>query len=102
MSLKLPLVSCNKMANFLEKEGFVKLRQTGSHAFFKHPDGRTTIVPIHNNQELGRGLLKAILEEFNLSEYKVIAELLPILNNISMFTDIFIMKTILKKYINTN
>ncbi len=52
---------------FLEKEGFVKLRQSGSHAFYKHSDGRTTIVPIHNNDEIGRGLLKAILEEISVS-----------------------------------
>ncbi len=72
MSDKLPLVPCNKMAKFLEKEGFVKLRQSGSHCFYKHLDGRTTIVPIHNNEELGRGLLKAILEEINMSRAEFI------------------------------
>ena len=67
MSGKLPLVSCNKLVKFLEKEGFVSIRQTGSHRILKHPDGRMTIVPIHNNKEIGRGLLKAILEEINVS-----------------------------------
>lgn len=67
MSLKLPLVSCNDMLKFLKKEGFIELRQSGSHKFLKHEDGRTIIIPIHNNKDIGRGLLKVMLEEINLS-----------------------------------
>ena len=67
MSLKLPLVSCNDMLKFLKKEGFVELRQSGSHKFLKHEDGRTIVVPIHNNKNIGRGLLKVMLDEINIS-----------------------------------
>ncbi|MFP4402429.1 MAG: type II toxin-antitoxin system HicA family toxin [Candidatus Nanoarchaeia archaeon] len=67
MSEKLPLISCHKLVKFLEKEGFISVRQSGSHRIFKHLDGRMTVVPIHNNKEIGRGLLKAILEEINIS-----------------------------------
>jgi len=67
MGDKLPLIPCKKLLKFLLKEGFIEIRQSGSHKFLKHPDGRTTVIPIHGNEELGRGLLKAILEEINMS-----------------------------------
>ena len=37
------------------------IRQKGSHRFYRHSDGRTTTV--HANKDIGRGLLKAVLEE---------------------------------------
>ena len=40
--------------------GFSQVRQSGSHAFFAHPDGRTTIVPRHGGEDIGRGLLRQI------------------------------------------
>jgi len=43
------------------------LRQKGSHRFYRHPDGRTTLVPIHANKEIGWGLLHAILKEIKMS-----------------------------------
>ena len=36
-----------------QKLGFVKARQKGSHARWKHPDGRVTTIPIHGNAEIG-------------------------------------------------
>ena len=39
----------------LARLGFIKIRQKGSHALFKHPDGRSTVVPIHGGEEIGRG-----------------------------------------------
>jgi predicted RNA binding protein YcfA (HicA-like mRNA interferase family) len=47
--------------------GFVTVRQTGSHAFLKHPDGRATVVPIHPGEDIGRGLLRAILREAEIN-----------------------------------
>lgn len=38
-----------------QKLGFNKARQKGSHARWKHPDGRATTIPIHGNQEIGGG-----------------------------------------------
>ena len=54
------------MCKFLEKEGFVMLRQKGSHRFYQHPDGRTVVVPVHSNKDIGKGLLKAILDEISM------------------------------------
>ena len=65
--MKLPIISSKELIAFLRKEGFSLIRQKGSHAFFKHVDGRTTVVPIHNNKDISRGLLSAILSEINIS-----------------------------------
>ncbi|KKU07440.1 MAG: hypothetical protein UX10_C0011G0018 [Candidatus Magasanikbacteria bacterium GW2011_GWA2_45_39] len=35
--------------------GFVQVRQSGSHIFFQHSDGRTTLVPNHGGEDIGRG-----------------------------------------------
>jgi len=47
--------------------GFVPTRQEGSHIFFKHPDERTTVVPYHSSQDIGRGLLIAIIEDITIT-----------------------------------
>ncbi|WP_293047373.1 type II toxin-antitoxin system HicA family toxin [Moorena sp. SIO1F2] len=31
----------------------LKVRQKGSHARWKHPDGRSTTIPVHGNAEIG-------------------------------------------------
>ncbi|HLC89174.1 MAG TPA: type II toxin-antitoxin system HicA family toxin [Candidatus Nanoarchaeia archaeon] len=45
MSDKLPLMNAKDVAKILEKLGFEFKRQKGSHMFFAHPDGRTTVIP---------------------------------------------------------
>ena len=59
---KLPLLSGKKLAKILEKLGFLRERQRGSHIFYKHPDGRTTVVPNHPGEELDRSLLIKIIK----------------------------------------
>lgn len=63
---KLPLLSAQELCRFLEKQGFNEIRQKGSHRFYEHPDGRTTVVPVHSNKDIGRGLLKKILNEIEM------------------------------------
>ena len=64
--MKIPLLSSRELCKFLEKEGFQAIRQKGSHIFYRHPDGRTTVVPQHTNKEIKRGLLKQILNEIGM------------------------------------
>lgn len=64
--MKLPLLSSKELSKFLEKEGFEFIRQKGSHRFYRHKDGRTTIVPIHTNKDISRGLLRGILKEIKM------------------------------------
>ena len=47
----------------LTRMGFVALRQRGSHVFFQHPDGRTTVVPRHDRRPLDRGLVRKIVAD---------------------------------------
>jgi len=64
---KLILISGKKFCKILEKLGFEKIYGKGSHVRFKHPDGRRTVVPVHGNEDLGRGLLREILTQVKLS-----------------------------------
>ncbi|MDO8656922.1 MAG: type II toxin-antitoxin system HicA family toxin [Nanoarchaeota archaeon] len=65
--MKIPLLSSKEVCKFLEKEGFEFIRQKGSHRFYRHSDGRTTVVPVHTNRDIKRGLLKGILDEIQMS-----------------------------------
>jgi len=56
-----------KVVRALEALGFQVVRQKGSHAMLVHPDGRTTIVPIHPSQEIGPGLLRKIVRDAGVS-----------------------------------
>ncbi|MFA5246928.1 MAG: type II toxin-antitoxin system HicA family toxin [Candidatus Micrarchaeia archaeon] len=60
---KLPLLKAKQLAKILEKLGFQFLRQQGSHMFFQHPDGRTTVVPNHPGEQIDRGLLNKIIRK---------------------------------------
>ncbi len=59
---KLPLLSAKELSKILKKLGFEFKRQQGSHMFFEHPDGRTTVIPNHPGEEIDRGLLNKIIK----------------------------------------
>ncbi|MCL1473797.1 type II toxin-antitoxin system HicA family toxin [Argonema antarcticum] len=56
------------MERVAKKLGFVKVRQKGSHVRWKHPDGRSTTIPIHGNSEIGSWLFYEILKQLGISE----------------------------------
>lgn len=64
---KLPIVSATQMARVLRHLGFELARQKGSHAYYRHPDGRATVLPVHRGEDLGRGLIRAILRDIEIS-----------------------------------
>jgi predicted RNA binding protein YcfA (HicA-like mRNA interferase family) len=51
-----------------KKLGFQKVRQKGSHARWKHPDGRSTTIPIHGHAEIGGWLFQEILKQLGITE----------------------------------
>jgi len=51
-----------------KKLGFAKARKRGSHARWKHPDGRATTIPIHGSMEIGGWLFREILTQLGISE----------------------------------
>ena len=64
---KLTLIDALSLEKLLMKIGFSKVRQRGSHSFYRHADGRTTTIPFHVGKDLPRPLLREILREINLS-----------------------------------
>lgn len=65
---KLITISGKGFCKILEKLGFEKIYGKGSHIRFKHPDGRRTVVPVHGNEDLGKGLLRTILNQIDLTK----------------------------------
>jgi predicted RNA binding protein YcfA (HicA-like mRNA interferase family) len=59
-------ISPKKLEKLLFKLGFEKSRQKGSHAFYKHPDGRVTTIP-HHPEDIRIGLLSKILKDIQLA-----------------------------------
>lgn len=57
------MLKAKDLVKVLRQLGFMAIRQSGSHMFFRHPDGRTTLVPRHAGEDIGRGLLRQILRE---------------------------------------
>ncbi len=53
-------IKTEKFIRILHKMGFKEMRQRGSHKFFEHADGRTTVVPYHS--EIHEGLLTKIVK----------------------------------------
>jgi predicted RNA binding protein YcfA (HicA-like mRNA interferase family) len=58
-----PSVGGKHLLAALGRAGFLTIRIKGSHHFLRHPDGRTTVVPVHGNETLGPGLLSKILRD---------------------------------------
>jgi len=56
------MLSAKEVIRVLNKIGFKFIRQEGSHMFFEHSDGRTTIIPNHPGEDIGRGLLNKIIK----------------------------------------
>lgn len=67
MSKKLPMLKARDIMRVLHLLGFSEVRQSGSHILFQHNDGRTTLVSKHGGEDIGRGLLRQILREIELT-----------------------------------
>lgn len=59
---RLPLMNAREVSKVLKKLGFEFKRQQGSHMFFEHLDGRTTVIPNHPSEDIDRGLLNKIIK----------------------------------------
>jgi predicted RNA binding protein YcfA (HicA-like mRNA interferase family) len=64
---RLILINAVNLEKLVLKIGFVKMRQKGSHAFYRHADGRTTTIPFHVGKDIPRPLLRKILNEIKIS-----------------------------------
>lgn len=58
-----PRLPGKELVRALNRVGFAVIRTKGSHYFLRHPDGRSTVVPVHAGEILGPGLLGKILKD---------------------------------------
>jgi predicted RNA binding protein YcfA (HicA-like mRNA interferase family) len=73
---KLPIISGKKLIGALKKRGFIVLRQRGSHVFVESKGGNLgTVIPVHGNEDLGKGLLRSILSDLEISVEDFVAML---------------------------
>lgn len=64
---KLPRLTGRRIINTLKKAGFEVVRVKGSHHFLRHPDGRTTVIPVHSGETIGPGLMSKILRDCEIT-----------------------------------
>ena len=67
MNPRIPRISGKELLSALHKSGFETVRTKGSHYFVRHPDGRSTVVPLHGGETIGPGLLNKILRSCEIS-----------------------------------
>jgi predicted RNA binding protein YcfA (HicA-like mRNA interferase family) len=63
---KLPRISGQEMARFLQRLGFQLVRVRGSHHYFARGSTHTT-VPVHGNHNLRVGTLRSVLRDVEIS-----------------------------------
>jgi predicted RNA binding protein YcfA (HicA-like mRNA interferase family) len=63
---KLIPIKPKKLIKIVISLGFSQRDAEGSHIFFKHTDGRTTVIPVHN-RDISKGLLRKILHDMKLT-----------------------------------
>lgn len=61
----LPVLTAKQVVKGFERNGFVFARQKGSHATYRHQDGRIAVVPMHSG-DLKRGTLRSVLRQAGL------------------------------------
>jgi predicted RNA binding protein YcfA (HicA-like mRNA interferase family) len=64
---KLTPAKPEEVIKVLEKLGFRKVRQSGSHVIFYHSDGRWTTVPVHKGKDVAKGTLRKILRDVRIT-----------------------------------
>ena len=70
---KLPVLTGKTVINALEKIGFQAVPQKGSHVQMEREDGRLVTIPVHAGKTIGKGLLRKILRDAELTREEFIA-----------------------------
>jgi predicted RNA binding protein YcfA (HicA-like mRNA interferase family) len=64
---KLPIIKTKELIRVLEKLGFFKFHQVGSHAQFKHKDGKRVTVPIHHGRDIDKKMLRGVINDLDIT-----------------------------------
>jgi len=68
------MLKADEIIRSLQRHGFMVIRQKGSHVRLRHNDGRVTSVPNHPGQDIGKGLLRKILRDTDLTMDELLAK----------------------------
>ncbi|MEK7147117.1 MAG: type II toxin-antitoxin system HicA family toxin [Patescibacteria group bacterium] len=63
---KLPVIKSRELIRVLKKLGFFEFHRVGSHAQFKHIDGRRITLPVHSGKDIKKKILKAIINDIDI------------------------------------
>ena len=74
---RLPRLTGKEIVRALTTAGFEVARVKGSHHFLQHADGRVTVVPVHQGETIGPGLLVKILRDCGMGNEEFQALLMP-------------------------
>lgn len=64
---KLPVIKSRELVRVLNRLGFFEFHRVGSHAQFKHSDGRKITVPVHGGKDMKKKTLRGIIDDLNIS-----------------------------------
>lgn len=66
---RLPTLTPRKVIEALERIGFVRVRASGSHHIYEHPNRPGRIVPVQvHARDLKRPMLKQVIKQAGLTE----------------------------------
>ncbi|WP_419838541.1 type II toxin-antitoxin system HicA family toxin [Candidatus Poriferisodalis sp.] len=68
-----PILKPREVGALLVALGFEEIRQRGSHKRFRHPDGRSTTVPVHQGRDLSPILLRSIARDVGMTVQQFVA-----------------------------
>lgn len=68
-----PILKPREVVAVLATLGFEEVRQRGSHKRFRHPDGRSTTVPMHQGRDLSPILLRSIARDVGMTVQEFVA-----------------------------
>jgi predicted RNA binding protein YcfA (HicA-like mRNA interferase family) len=61
-----PPLKAREVISILQRLGFIEVRQKGSHKQFRHTDGRSTTVPVHQGRDVSPTLIRRIADEVGI------------------------------------
>lgn len=64
---KLPVIKVKELIRVLEKLGFFKHHQVGSHAQYKDTESRRITVPVHSGKDMKKKILRGIIGDLEMT-----------------------------------
>ena len=64
---KCPPLKPREVASLLYSQGFVEVRQRGSHKQYRHADGRCTTVPWHLGRDVSPVIIRQIANDIGMT-----------------------------------